>query len=131
IKIGGTGAFKCRLAVTGVIGDTHSKSCNAASCVPDAVTTVENAVLKFKPIIEGVSFSRSQIKGVTYTGGPNSQGIWEDATTDVESTVVAAVTTSTNKEIYCALKIKPVGVAFRVAAQRAGSCELFKSLREY
>ncbi len=129
----------CDVFVSGVINNSNlpGAQCNSsASCTPEKFVDVKNGTLVFVAQLKGFEdsfFTSNRNTTVTWSGGPNEEGIWEAVTANTEHTVRATLIppVATAKPRYCAIKFKQELVAGVVNLSPLGDCELFRNLRNY
>jgi hypothetical protein len=131
--------LSCDVFVSGVINNSNlpGAQCNSsASCTPEKFVDVKNGTLVFVAQLKGFEdsfFTSNRNTTVTWSNGPNEEGIWETVTANTEHTVRATLIppVATAKPRYCAIKFKQQLEAGRLNLSPLGDCELFRNLRNY
>lgn len=131
--------LSCDVFVSGVINNSNlpGAQCNdSSSCVPEKYVDVKNGTLVFVAQLKGFEdsfFTSNRNTTVTWSGGPNDEGIWDTVPGNKEITVRATLIppVATAKPRYCSIKFKQELVAGLVNLSPLGDCEFFRALRNY
>lgn len=115
---------KCRVIVSG-----------ALDAIPEDVAVPEvrvaNGKLLFTASVTGVTGMGGEVVSITWNGGPDQKGLWENPPLNVVSTVTAGVKLKAGQTLDCSIKVKPVGEDYTIGLSRYGDCGFFGALRRY
>lgn len=115
---------KCRVLVSGSLDP-----------IPDDVALPEvrvtNGKLLFTATVTGHTGMGGEVKQITWAGGPDANGLWENPPLNVTSTVTATVKLAAGMQLTCGIKVRPGGQDFSIGLARFGDCSFFGALRTY
>ncbi|MGZ3722796.1 MAG: hypothetical protein ACXVA9_07710 [Bdellovibrionales bacterium] len=132
INLGGeVKSSSCQVYVSGATGLYPSAICSGPGCTPAGTVPVNNGKLIFQTGVLGTSGDLTVPQKITWSGGPNAQGVWASAPVNKTLIVRASVVTQDGVTNECALQFTQLGKGYNLRVNKYGDCPYFKASRDY